>query len=137
MAGVKQPLLSDKGSRSTYAVHFQGQVFRKFGDPKAVLTNTLVVSAPTGNLTILCLRFNLLVLLRKPGQSSLRLLACMWHSGIVRDTGTRTCTYIYVHVCALCCTMSNVEKTSMCDKCQLQYCTDCIATHTCDNVTVL
>ena len=25
----------------------------------------------------------------------------------------------------------------MCEKCQLQYCTDCIDTHTCDNVTVL
>ena len=24
-----------------------------------------------------------------------------------------------------------------CDKCQLQYCTDCIDKHTCDNATVL
>ena len=40
-------------------------------------------------------------------------------------------------VCALCCTKSDPEKMSMCDKCQLQYCTDCIDTHTCDNVTVL
>ena len=40
-------------------------------------------------------------------------------------------------VCALCCTKSDPEKMSMCDKCRLQYCTDCIDTHTCDNVTVL
>ena len=33
-------------------------------------------------------------------------------------------------VCALCCTKSNPEKMSMCDKCELQYCTDCIGTHT-------
>ena len=38
-------------------------------------------------------------------------------------------------VCALCCTKSDPEKMSMCDKCELQYCTDCIDTHTCDNVT--
>ena len=37
-------------------------------------------------------------------------------------------------VCALCCTKSDPEKMSMCDKCELQYCTDCIDTHTCDNV---
>ena len=30
MVGVKQPLLSDKGSRSTYAVRFWGQVLRKY-----------------------------------------------------------------------------------------------------------
>ena len=29
------------------------------------------------------------------------------------------------------------KKMSMCDKCELQYCTDCIDTHTCDNVTFL
>ena len=40
-------------------------------------------------------------------------------------------------VCALCCTKSDPEKMSMCDKCELQYCTDCIDTHTCDNVTFL
>ena len=40
-------------------------------------------------------------------------------------------------VCALCCTKSDPETMSMCDKCQLQYCIDCIGTHTCDNVTVL
>ena len=33
-------------------------------------------------------------------------------------------------VCALCCTKSDPQKTSMCDKCELQYCTDCIDTHT-------
>ena len=33
-------------------------------------------------------------------------------------------------VCALCCTKSDPEKMSMCDKCKLQYCTDCIDTHT-------
>ena len=38
-------------------------------------------------------------------------------------------------VCALCCTKSDPEKMSMCDKCELQYCTDCIDTHTRDNVT--
>ena len=26
---------------------------------------------------------------------------------------------------------------SMCDKCQLPYCMDCIDTHTCDKVTVI
>ena len=40
-------------------------------------------------------------------------------------------------VCALCCTKSDPQKMSMCDKCQLQYHTDCIDTHTCDTVTVL
>ena len=40
-------------------------------------------------------------------------------------------------VCALCCTKSDPEKMSMCEKCRLQYCTDCVDTHTCDNVTVL
>ena len=40
-------------------------------------------------------------------------------------------------VFARCCTKSDPEKMSMCDKCPLQYCTDCIDTHTCDNVTVL
>ena len=40
-------------------------------------------------------------------------------------------------VCALCCTKSDPEKMSMCDKCELQYCTDCIDTHTCDDVTFL
>ena len=40
-------------------------------------------------------------------------------------------------VCALCCTKSYPGKMSMCDKCELQYCTDCIGTHTCDNVTFL
>ena len=40
-------------------------------------------------------------------------------------------------VCVLCCTKSDLEKMSMCDKCQLQYCTDCIDTHICDNVTAL
>ena len=48
--------------------------------------------------------------------------------GVVGDDGD---------VCALCCTKSNPEKMSMCDKCELQYCTDCIDTHTCDNVTFL
>ena len=33
-------------------------------------------------------------------------------------------------VYALCCTKSNPEKMSMCDKCEMQYCTDCIDTHT-------
>jgi hypothetical protein len=33
----------------------------------------LVVSIPKGNLTVLCLQFNLQVQLRKPGQPSLRL----------------------------------------------------------------
>ena len=40
-------------------------------------------------------------------------------------------------VCALCCTKFDPEKMSMCDKCELQYCTDCIDTHTCDSVTFL
>ena len=40
-------------------------------------------------------------------------------------------------VCAFCCTKSDPEKMSMCDKCELQYCTDCSDTHTCDNVTFL
>ena len=40
-------------------------------------------------------------------------------------------------VCVLCCTKSDPEKMSMCDKCQLQCFTDCIDTHTRDNVTVL
>ena len=40
-------------------------------------------------------------------------------------------------VCALCCTKFGPEKMSMCDKCELQYCTDRIDTHTCDNVTFL
>ena len=40
-------------------------------------------------------------------------------------------------VCALCCTKSDPEKMSMCDKCEQQYCTGCIDTHTCDNVTFL
>ena len=40
-------------------------------------------------------------------------------------------------VCALCCTKFNPEKMSLCDKCQLQNCLDCIDIHTCDNVTVL
>ena len=41
-------------------------MFRKypFGEPKAVLPYASVVSIPMGNLTVLCLRFNLLVLLR-------------------------------------------------------------------------
>ena len=38
-------------------------------------------------------------------------------------------------VCALCCTKSDREKMSMCDKCELQYWTDSIDTRTCDNVT--
>ena len=33
-------------------------------------------------------------------------------------------------VCAVCCTKSDPEKMSMCDKCELQYCTVCIDTHT-------
>ena len=32
-------------------------------------------------------------------------------------------------VCVLCCTKSDPKGMSMCDKCQLQYCTDCIDTH--------
>ena len=43
-------------------------------------------------------------------------------------------------VCALCCTKFDPEKMSMCDKCELQYCTDCIDTcdiDTCDSVTFL
>ena len=40
-------------------------------------------------------------------------------------------------VFALCCTKFDPEKMLMCDKCDLQYCTDCIDTHTCDNVTFL
>ena len=37
---------------------------------------------------------------------------------------------------ALCCTKSHPEKMSMCDKCQMQHCTDCIDTHTCDHVKI-
>ena len=48
--------------------------------------------------------------------------------GVVGDDGD---------VYALCCTKSDPEKMSMYDKCELQYCTDCIDTHTCDNVTFL
>ena len=33
-------------------------------------------------------------------------------------------------VCAICCTKSDPEKMSMCNKCELQYCTDGIDTHT-------
>ena len=40
-------------------------------------------------------------------------------------------------VCALCCTKCDPKKMSMYDKCQLQCCTDCIDTDTCDRVTVL
>ena len=40
-------------------------------------------------------------------------------------------------VCTLCCTKSDPEKMSICHKCQLPYCTDCILTHTCDNMIVL
>ena len=40
-------------------------------------------------------------------------------------------------VCVLCCTKPDPEKMSMHDKCELQYCTGCIDTHTCDNVTFL
>ena len=40
-------------------------------------------------------------------------------------------------VYALCCTKFDPEKMSMCDKCELQYCTYGIDTHTCDNVTFL
>ena len=32
---------------------------------------------------------------------------------------------------------SESEQMSMCDKCELQYCTDCIDTHTSNNVTFL
>ena len=39
-------------------------------------------------------------------------------------------------VYALCCTKSDHEKMSMCDKCQLLYCTDCIDTYACDCATV-
>ena len=42
-----------------------------------------------------------------------------------------------VDVCALCCTKFESQKMSMCHKCKLQYCTDCIDTHACDNVTAL
>ena len=38
--------------------------------------------------------------------------------------------------CAICCTKCNPEKMSICDKCWLQYCTDCIDMHTCDSVKV-
>ena len=54
--------------------------------------------------------------------------------GHVLSTCLHACGIGYV--CALCCTKSDLEKMSMCDKCQLQYCTDCIDVHTCDNVTV-
>ena len=39
--------------------------------------------------------------------------------------------------CALYRTKSDPQKMSMCDKCKLQYCAECIDTHTCYNVTVL
>ena len=37
---------------------------------------------------------------------------------------------------ALCCTKFDPEKMSMCDKCSLQYCTDCIDTLTRIHVAV-
>ena len=40
-------------------------------------------------------------------------------------------------VCALCCTKFDPEKMSMYAKCELQYCTDCIDTHTCDISLIL
>ena len=39
-------------------------------------------------------------------------------------------------VCALCCTKFDPERMSMCDKCEMQYCTDCIDTHTHTHVTM-
>ena len=38
--------------------------------------------------------------------------------------------------CALSCTKSHPEKMSMCNKCELQYCTDCIDTHKHTHVTM-
>ena len=75
--GVKQPILSDKGSGRACAVRFWGQVVRiTFGEPNVVVTYASVVSVPpTGNLIVLCLRFNLSVLSRKLGQPWLRLFA--------------------------------------------------------------
>ena len=50
-----------------------------FREPKAILAYALVVSVPTGNLTLLCLRSNVPVLSRKPGQPSLRFYVALHH----------------------------------------------------------
>ena len=68
-AGVKQPLLSDKQSRSMCDVHFWGQVLRKYlRGIQGRLDLCFGGFNTCGEHNRPCLRFSLLVLLRKPSQ---------------------------------------------------------------------
>ena len=64
-------------------------------------------------------------------------LAHVWAAPTQEDNDDEDVVGDNGDVCALCCTKSDPKKMSMRDKCQLQYCTDCVDTHTFDNVTVL
>ena len=78
------------------------------GEPKAVPSPASVVSVPTGNLTVLCLRCNLPVLLRTPGRVHpfllhLCVLLCMSLKKVTHRPGNiYECGTCHLNMCVSC-----------------------------------